>query len=115
MANQDTQDTLAEQVAAGKTSTDNSDGITQAFLETQLDEHRRIKKMVWFIQRHDETDEDINKAINAFLLSPPTIEGSEISITETLDIIHDLPHYTNLMNPSFFNHSPCLFDYYVEH
>ena len=34
MANQDTQDTVVEQVAAGKSRTENSDGIGQAFLES---------------------------------------------------------------------------------
>ena len=70
MANQGTQDIVAEQVATKNSPTDNSDGIAQAFLETQLDEHRRIKKMVRFIQSHDETDEDISKAIDALLLDP---------------------------------------------
>ena len=109
MANEDTQDTVAERVATENSPTDNSDGIAQAFLESQLDEHRRIKKMVQFIRNRDKTDEVIAKAIDALLLNLPTVEGSEISITETLDIIHSLPHYTNLMDPSFFNRTTLSF------
>ena len=109
MANQNAQDTLAEQVATGKTSTENSYGIAQAFLESQLDEYRRIKKMVRFIRSRDETDEGIAKAIDALLMDPPTIEGSEMEITDTHAIIHGLPHYTNLMDPSFFNRTTLTF------
>ena len=50
MANQDNQGTAAEQFVTAKSPIENYDGIAQAFLESQLDEQRRIEKMVRFIQ-----------------------------------------------------------------
>ncbi len=75
----------------------------QAFLETQLAEHRKIKKIFRFFCRDDDLDTSVSLAIENILSETPTKEVAEFQMSEVLDIIHGLPTVETVLEADFFH------------
>ncbi len=63
----------------------------EAFRETQLADHRKIKKKFRFFRRGHDLDTSVLIAIENILSEMPTKEVAEFEMSAVLDIIHRLP------------------------
>ena len=74
----------------------------QAFLESQLGEYYRIKKMIRFVSISDELETLVANAIENILVDEPKLDESNLMMSEVTDIIHGFPPVETLLKPEFF-------------
>ncbi len=73
-----------------------------AFLEAQVTDHTRIKKMFRFLTPSGDLDRKVAKVVEKILLEPPSQDLNAFQLSDVADMIHGFQLLDQLIQKSFF-------------
>ena len=95
--------------AAAAENQEKSVYIADAYHASQLDEYNKIRRMVKFIQKKDDLNENVRGILGSMLEKPPSPEGADFIYTEVSDMANSLPAVDSALVPNFFTRASIVF------
>ena len=76
------------------------------FLEHQLAEHARLKKIIVFFRKKDDLDANIYQVVEYILSIEPSNDATPLEIRDVSDMIHSFCQLDEVLNPQSFRQTP---------
>ena len=79
-----------------------SNDTAQAYLDSLVEEHRRITRMARFLIMSDDLDKIVANAVKNIIADPPTFDPGGLEMTDVADISANFPYVDSLLNKELF-------------